>query len=195
MEGLNYCHKCNVTHRDLKPENLLLDQNFDLKIVDFGFAAPRDGRDQLGYLHTKLGTLNYMAPEIHLEAPYDGAEIDLFAAGMILFIMASQHPPFLEAKTTDPFYKLIAGHRPDLFWQRHEEGWAWKNGTLSDELKDLLTRMFQVEPEHRPSMSDIMSHPWMTKPMPSKQIIQLSIKERDERVRQALAKEQQEHFE
>lgn len=89
MEGLKYCHKCNVTHRDLKPENLLLDQNFDLKIVDFGFAAPRDGRDQLGYLHTKLGTLNYMAPEIHLEAPYDGAEVDLFAAGMILFIMAS----------------------------------------------------------------------------------------------------------
>ena len=52
------------------PENLLLDKDFNIKIADFGFAAPTDGKDGQGYLHTKLGTLNYMAPEIHLEAPY-----------------------------------------------------------------------------------------------------------------------------
>jgi serine/threonine protein kinase len=54
----------------LKPENLLLGENYDLKIADFGFAAPIEGRDGQGFLYTKLGTLNYMAPEIHLEAPY-----------------------------------------------------------------------------------------------------------------------------
>jgi BR serine/threonine kinase len=51
----------------LKPENLLLDENFNLKIADFGFAAPVQGRDGSGELHTKLGTMNYMAPEIHLK--------------------------------------------------------------------------------------------------------------------------------
>lgn len=187
IEGLNYCHMRNVAHRDLKPENLLINQNFDLKIVDFGFAAPRDGRDQLGFLQTKLGTLNYMAPEMHLEAPYEGSQIDLFAAGMILFIMVSQHPPFLEAKTTDPFYKMIAGHRPDLFWSRHEESGA----TFSEELKDLLTRMFQVEPEHRPSMSEIMSHPWILKPLLSKAQIIKSFTVRDKIVKQAYTKEKE----
>lgn len=67
MEGLAYCHQQGITHRDLKPENLLLDHEFIMKIADFGFAGPIAGRDGLGNLRTKLGTLNYMAPEIHLK--------------------------------------------------------------------------------------------------------------------------------
>ena len=72
MAGLDYCHLNQVAHRDLKPENILLGYNYDLKIADFGFAGPVEGRDGKGYLYTKLGTLNYMAPEIHLETPYQG---------------------------------------------------------------------------------------------------------------------------
>lgn len=72
MSGLDYCHTNQIAHRDLKPENLLIDKDYNLKIADFGFAGPIEGRDGQGYLHTKLGTLNYMAPEIHLEAPYQG---------------------------------------------------------------------------------------------------------------------------
>lgn len=56
MEGLDYCHRNGVTHWDLKPDNLLLDANFDLKIADFGFSAPVEGRDNNGYLNTYLGT-------------------------------------------------------------------------------------------------------------------------------------------
>ena len=65
MNGLDYCHRNGVAHRDLKPENLLLDQNYNIKIADFGFAAPVEGKDKGGYLYTGLGTPNYMAPEIH----------------------------------------------------------------------------------------------------------------------------------
>ena len=64
--ALNYCHEKGITHRDLKPENLLLNKDSDLKIADFGFAAPIKGRDGKGYLDTHLGSLTYMAPEIHL---------------------------------------------------------------------------------------------------------------------------------
>ena len=67
MESLDYCHSKGVTHRDIKPENILLDSNYILKIADFGFAAPIEGRDGKGYLKTKVGTMNYMAPEIHFK--------------------------------------------------------------------------------------------------------------------------------
>jgi serine/threonine protein kinase len=59
MQGLDYCHMNGVAHRDLKPDNLLLDGNFNLKIADFGFAAPFLGRDGSGNLNTKCGTLQY----------------------------------------------------------------------------------------------------------------------------------------
>jgi serine/threonine protein kinase len=66
-----------------------LDENFDLKIADFGFAGPMAGRDGSGLLNTKLGTHNYMAPEIHDGKPYNGQQVDLFALGIILFIMVA----------------------------------------------------------------------------------------------------------
>lgn len=67
MQGLDYCHMKGIAHRDLKPENLLLDGQYVLKIADFGFAAPVMGKDGEGQLFTKLGTHNYMAPEINLK--------------------------------------------------------------------------------------------------------------------------------
>ena len=53
-----------MSHRDLKPENIMLDGQFNVKIAEFGFAAPIEGRNGMGYLHTYIGTPNYMAPEI-----------------------------------------------------------------------------------------------------------------------------------
>ena len=72
MEALNYMHSQGACHRDLKPENIMLDSEFNLKVADFGFAAPTEGRDGSGYLKTQLGTASYMAPEIHLGKPYTG---------------------------------------------------------------------------------------------------------------------------
>ena len=73
IEGLDSVHRKGITHRDLKPENLLYDENFVLKIADFGFAAPLYGRDGSGSLKTMLGTFGYMAPEIYARKPYNGA--------------------------------------------------------------------------------------------------------------------------
>ena len=97
MDGLSYIHEKGFTHRDLKPENLMLSSDFTLKIADFGFAGPVDGRDGSGMCNTNLGTLNYMAPEIHLGQDYDARSIDLFASAIILFILVSEHPPFTAA--------------------------------------------------------------------------------------------------
>jgi len=87
MSGLKYCHDKDIVHRDLKPENIMLDKNYNVKIADFGFAAPAQGRDGGGYLETQLGTISYMAPEIHKGEKYDGKAVDVFAAAIILFVV------------------------------------------------------------------------------------------------------------
>ena len=66
IDGLESCHNSGVSHRDLKPENILLDENFNIKIADFGWAAVLEGRDGEGWLRTQAGTDCYMAPEMYL---------------------------------------------------------------------------------------------------------------------------------
>lgn len=108
LAGLSHMHAHGFTHRDLKPENLLLDDEFTLKITDFGFAAPIAGRDNSGMLKSHVGTLSYMAPELHLKLSYEGACIDIFAAGIILFTTLSQRPPFYEARRGDELFCMLA---------------------------------------------------------------------------------------
>lgn len=187
LDGLNYCHNyVKISHRDLKPENLLLSESFDLKIADFGFAAPVEGRDGKGFLHTTLGTLGYMAPEILLQVPYVGREIDLFAAAVILFVLVVGHPPFTQASNEDRLYMMICQNRSDLFWKAHSKSRGAGNKLMSDELMNLLICMFQLEPEHRPSLFEVMAHPWMQTKLPDKKVMLKSMTQRDQMIKQAL---------
>ena len=160
LSGLTYMHNAGYAHRDLKPENLILANDFTLKITDFGFAAPIQGRDGSGMLETQLGTASYMAPEIHLGKKYEGAKVDLFAAAIILFVILTQRPPFSSASPQDPHYRLIAAGRAELFWNAHAEA---ENGNdiYSAEFKDLFQKMMTLNPAQRPSIAEIMAHPWM----------------------------------
>lgn len=164
IDGLDYVHKKGITHRDMKPENVLYDANFNLKVADFGFAAPMAGRDGTGTCKTKLGTESYMAPEIHLRKPYNGASVDLFAASIILFIMVTQHPPFSKAVPDDPFYRLICANRADLFWKAHAKNKTGGLAFFSEEFMNLITSMLQLDPTHRLSMAEVKAHPWMAGP-------------------------------
>jgi len=94
------------------------------------------GKDGSGLCATKLGTESYMAPEIHMRKPYSGASVDLFATGIILFIMFTQHPPFTRAEPSDPFYRLICANRTDLFWKAHSKNKP--EGFFSEEFKSLI---------------------------------------------------------
>jgi 5'-AMP-activated protein kinase, catalytic alpha subunit len=164
IDGLDYVHQNGVTHRDLKPENILFDHLFNLKIADFGFAAPIHGRDGSGVCRTKLGTESYMAPEIHARRAYNGASVDLFACAIILFIMVTQHPPFTRAEPNDPFYRLLCANRQDLFWKAHSKN--KENGLefFSEDFRNLITSMLQFDPSHRLSMAEVRAHPWFTNP-------------------------------
>ena len=98
---LHYLHSKGVAHRDLKLDNFLLDANFNLKLIDYGMAGPTEGRDGKGMLKTHLGTRGYMAPEVVAGNPYEGHVADIFALGVILFIMYLGGPPFYSTSEND----------------------------------------------------------------------------------------------
>jgi serine/threonine protein kinase len=145
VHALKYCHESGFAHRDLKPENLLYDIKFQLKISDFGFSTCIES-GEAGKLYTVLGTESYMAPEIHEEKAYDGASVDLFAAGIILFIMKSGHPPFGSATKSDNYYKAFM-KKPKKFWKVHSKN--HEKGFYSKEFKDLVTGMLQYDSSKR----------------------------------------------
>ena len=100
---------------------MFVSDNFDLKIADFGFAAPAAGRDGKGYPMTELGTRQFMAPEIHLGRPYSGKGVDLFSSVIILFMMLSGRPPFRVATPDDAHYKAINAANKAAYWNAHEK--------------------------------------------------------------------------
>jgi serine/threonine protein kinase len=103
-----------------------------------------------------------MAPEIHARKPYNGASVDLFATGIILFIMFTQHPPFTRAEPSDPFYRLLCANRADLFWKAHSKNKPNGADFFSEDFKNLMTSMLAYDPAQRPTMEDIRAHPWYT---------------------------------
>jgi len=124
----------------------LLSQLFILKIADFGFSCQLKGKDNTGVLHTKLGTEGYMAPEI-ANKKYEGKSVDIFASGVILFIMYAGNPPFEKATLNDPYYKLIKEKRFDIFWKAHCR--KRPVNFFSESFKDLFSRLVAFEPHER----------------------------------------------
>lgn len=158
MDVLHYMHGKGVVHRDLKLENILVDDQMNLKVADFGFATFR----KIHTLKSYRGTMTYMAPEIKEGKTYDGQHIDMFSVGVILFIIVQGIFPFKEAKKDEYFYNLILNGKLDQYWQ--------KTGgqNLSDEFKDLILRMFSYDGSKRPTVEELKSHPWMQMKMDAK---------------------------
>lgn len=117
LQVMHYMHFNSVSHRDIKPENIFMDNNYNLRFADFGFAAAIQGHDGSGFLRTILGTTAYMAPELITKVPYQGHNVDLFALGIILFILYTGHPPFNSANPKDPHYRLLAEGNAEHFWR------------------------------------------------------------------------------
>ena len=161
-------HNKGLVHRDLKPDNLLLDNEFNLLVADFGFAAPVEGRDGSGYLRSYVGTKPYMAPEMHLGKPYKGEVVDIFAAAVILFIMVAGTPPFSLAKDDDGYYKTIISKKFELFWRYHIRGKPSGQYFFSEDFKNLMQHMLSNDPTERLSIQEIKEHPWYKGPVATK---------------------------
>jgi len=159
VAGLKACHTAGIAHRDMKAENILFDEHGNINIADFGFAGPTMGKDGSGYLKTYCGTEQYMAPEIIMRQPYKGAEVDIFATGIILFMLIMATQPFSKAGPRDPYYKCIALHKPDPFWKAHTKT---KGDTFTADFKDLFFRMCAQKNTERITLEEIEAHPFFT---------------------------------
>ena len=74
--------------------------------------------------------------------------------------MVAQHPPFTTAQPSDPFYRCLAANRADIFWKTHCKNKAEGEGFFSEEFKNLVQSMMQLDPAHRPSATEVLAHPW-----------------------------------
>jgi len=152
LKAVKEIHKNGVCHRDLKTANILLDNNFNPKICDFGFATYiRDN------LNDCLGTYEYAAPEIY-KRNYNGVKVDIFALGVILFNLVTGIYGFEKAEINDKNYKLIMIRKYNNFWQKIKI----KNlNEISDGFKKLFVKMVALLPKERPTIDSILEDDWM----------------------------------
>ncbi|XP_052252518.1 serine/threonine-protein kinase DCLK1-like isoform X2 [Dreissena polymorpha] len=150
--ALFYLHSRIIVHRDLKPENLLVHRNKDmtisLKLADFGLAM-----DVKEAIYTVCGTPTYVAPEILSEIGY-GLEVDMWAVGVITYILLCGFPPFRspDRNQTELFEFIKAGEYEFL-------SPYWDN--ISSSAKDLIEHLLVVDKKRRYTAIDVLCHPWI----------------------------------
>ncbi|XP_075589003.1 calcium/calmodulin-dependent protein kinase II isoform X11 [Dermatophagoides farinae] len=152
LESVNHCHMNNVVHRDLKPENLLLASKAKgaaVKLADFGLAIEVQGEQQAWYGFA--GTPGYLSPEVLKKDPY-GKPVDIWACGVILYILLVGYPPFWDEDQHRLYAQIKAGayDYPSPEWD-----------TVTPEAKNLINSMLTVNPAKRITAAEALKHPWI----------------------------------
>ncbi|MBA0713892.1 hypothetical protein Golax_012894 [Gossypium laxum] len=150
ISAVRFCHSRGVFHRDLKPENLLLDDNWNLKITDFGLSAVTDQIRPDGLLHTLCGTPAYVAPEILAKKGYDGAKIDVWSCGIVLYVLHAGYLPFNDPNLMVMYRRIYKGEFRFPKW-------------TSPDLRRFLSRLLDTNPETRITVDEIITDPWFKK--------------------------------
>ncbi|KNA21999.1 hypothetical protein SOVF_038100 [Spinacia oleracea] len=153
ISAVGYCHFRGVYHRDLKPGNILLGANGKIKVTDFGLSAIKVIKDHIrpdGMLHTQCGTPAYVAPEILRRRGYDGAGVDVWSCGVILYVLTAGYLPFNDPNMMAMYRKIYQGDYRCPTW-------------MSDDLTHFLGRLLETNPKTRITIDEIVHDPWFRK--------------------------------
>lgn len=151
VSAISYCHHMGVAHRDIKPDNILFDTRGRLKLADFGSAEWFGMNCESGMMEGIVGTPYYVAPEVLRGREYN-EKVDVWSAGVILYIMLCGVPPFFGETPTETFEAVLRGNLrfpPRLF------------RSVSPEAKDLLRKMICKDVSRRFSADQVLRHPWV----------------------------------
>ncbi|KAF2285462.1 hypothetical protein GH714_004709 [Hevea brasiliensis] len=149
MKAVSHCHKYGVVHRDIKPDNILLDSLNSVKLADFGSAeVVMEGE----MINGVVGTPYYVAPEVLVGREY-GEKVDIWSAGVVLYILLAGFPPFYGETAEEIFDAVLRGNL--RFPVRAFHG-------VSSAVKDLLRRMLCRDVSKRLSAEQVLRHPWIT---------------------------------
>ncbi|CAL9700283.1 unnamed protein product [Knipowitschia caucasica] len=152
LESVHHCHVNGIVHRDLKPENLLLASKLKgaaVKLADFGLAIEVQGDQQAWFGFA--GTPGYLSPEVLRKDPY-GKPVDMWACGVILYILLVGYPPFWDEDQHRLYQQIKAGAYdfPSPEWD-----------TVTPEAKDLINKMLTINPSKRITATEALKHPWI----------------------------------
>ncbi|XP_075051322.1 testis-specific serine/threonine-protein kinase 3 [Mixophyes fleayi] len=148
VEAIHYLHGQGVAHRDLKCENALLDKGI-LKLTDFGFAKtlPSSNTD---LTYTFCGSIAYAAPEVLQGVPYDSRKGDIWSMGVVLYVMLCASLPFDDHNI------------PKMLWQQQRGVTLPGHINISEDCKDLVIRLLEPNMDLRPSIEEVIWHPWVS---------------------------------
>uniref|UniRef100_A0A672QCD8 calcium/calmodulin-dependent protein kinase n=1 Tax=Sinocyclocheilus grahami TaxID=75366 RepID=A0A672QCD8_SINGR len=152
LEAVLHCHQMGVVHRDLKPENLLLAskcKNAAVKLADFGLAIEVQGDQQAWFGFA--GTPGYLSPEVLRKEAY-GKPVDIWACGVILYILLVGYPPFWDEDQHKLYQQIKAGAYdfPSPEWD-----------TVTPDAKNLINQMLTINPAKRITAQEALKHPWV----------------------------------
>nr|XP_042715245.1 calcium/calmodulin-dependent protein kinase type II subunit beta isoform X4 [Chrysemys picta bellii] len=152
LEAVLHCHQMGVVHRDLKPENLLLASKCKgaaVKLADFGLAIEVQGDQQAWFGFA--GTPGYLSPEVLRKEAY-GKPVDIWACGVILYILLVGYPPFWDEDQHKLYQQIKAGAYdfPSPEWD-----------TVTPEAKNLINQMLTINPAKRITAHEALKHPWV----------------------------------
>lgn len=150
ISAVDFCHSRGVYHRDLKPENLLLDENENLKISDFGLSALPEQLRNDGLLHTQCGTPAYVAPEVLRKKGYDGSKADIWSCGVVLYVLLAGFLPFQEENIMKMYTKVFKAEFQFPPW-------------FSTDSKRLISKLLVADPNRRINIQAIMRNFWFQK--------------------------------